>query len=257
MAHTEYEIRRIAKQLLDKYGQLNTSELENLIFDIGIPDKDDLRKSKTRNGEPMLRQIIRNVVVHQTEKIQQYPEGFIIDKTKKPAIWNDAFGKDDLKQFDTNIIKARREEYKNKLKKGGFKINWDEKNKVNNAVGIAGEDFVMQEQIDYVNSISTNLISRVIHSSLTDDSLGYDILSIDDMGMPLYIEVKTTTGDLKTAFYMSKKEKDFLCNNPRVFLFRVYDFNINNKHGLIKKYRGEDLDKTFNFDASTFIVSFK
>ena len=58
-----------------------------------------------------------------------------------------------------------------------------------------------------------------------DDSKGYDILSFDEEGNELFIEVKTTNGGAQTPFYLSALEMAVSGNNASKYrLYRVYDF---------------------------------
>lgn len=62
--------------------------------------------------------------------------------------------------------------------------------------------------------------------SIEDDTAGYDILSFDvDAMQPIYIEVKTTTGNKLTPFYMSEGELEFSkANASQYHLYRIYNF---------------------------------
>lgn len=67
-----------------------------------------------------------------------------------------------------------------------------------------------------------------IHQALISDSLRYDILSVDDAGNELFIEVKTTTllKEEKTSntFFISSQEHAFYEENKDNYrLYRVYD----------------------------------
>lgn len=77
--HSEAEIRRAIKPLLDKYGQLNTSEIKQKLDKVLIFDDEDRQMSKTRN-EMLIIQRIGNIVAHQQETIKIYDEGFACDK---------------------------------------------------------------------------------------------------------------------------------------------------------------------------------
>ena len=60
------------------------------------------------------------------------------------------------------------------------------------------------------------------HAQTKGDGLGYDILSFFMDGREKYIEVKSTTGPLKTSFYLSKNELGFLGEHKDdAFLYRV------------------------------------
>ncbi len=84
--HTEAEIRRAIKPLLDRYGQLTTSEVKEKLNEVLVFDNEDIVMSKTRN-EILIIQRIGNIVAHQTEAVKVYEEGFIVDKNARPAIF--------------------------------------------------------------------------------------------------------------------------------------------------------------------------
>lgn len=56
------------------------------------------------------------------------------------------------------------------------------------------------------------------------DGLGYDILSFDEEGHELFIEVKTTTQGKDAPFYISNNEVDFALKHPDNYvLYRIYN----------------------------------
>ena len=75
-AHTEAQIRRAIKPLLTVYGELNTSEVKNLLHTVLEFSEEDMLPSPTRN-EPRIIQRIGNIASHQTETVKFYDEGFI------------------------------------------------------------------------------------------------------------------------------------------------------------------------------------
>lgn len=201
--HTEAEIRRAIKPLLDRYGQLTTSEVKEKLNEVLVFDNEDIVMSKTRN-EILIIQRIGNIVVHQTETIKLYEEGFIVDKNTRPAIFTAVKGilNEDLSPISETEIKERG---KRTTKFLGRDVDWAKKNEDNQEIGNMGEEFVYQCERDKVASFSKGDVDRVQHlSKLQGDGLGYDISSIDDNGNILRIEVKTTLGSAETVFYMTR-----------------------------------------------------
>lgn len=92
----------------------------------------------------------------------------------------------------------------------------------------------------------------VEHSSVEiGDGLGYDILSYDEKGQFLYIEVKTTTSSRIDGFYLSENERkkaESLKNNYR--LYRIY--SLNKKTG---KYKVAIFTYDELFDRFSMIVT--
>ena len=268
--HTESDIRKIAKELLEKYGRLTTSEVIHLIEKSIVFDTEDLKPLKERkssrfpNGEPRIYQIIRNVAVRCTPgEIKIYPEGFLISKkAAKKTFWEPTIGLTNKeKPLDNEIITKKRDTFKKERaskKSSIIKIDWSAVNEKNTDLGARGEEFVFQKEIEKVKTFSPESIDKVIHSSFAiGDGLGYDILSINNKGETIYIEVKTTKGSLETPFYMSINEKNFLTTNKNSFLARVYNFDLAARHGLIKMYSGAKLLDIFNFDPISYKVTKK
>ena len=85
--HTEPEIRRAIKILLEEYGALNTSEIKDHLNEVLLFDSEDLKLSVTRRGEPLILQRIGNIVSHQNEDVVLYEEGYVVDKSVVPAQW--------------------------------------------------------------------------------------------------------------------------------------------------------------------------
>lgn len=258
--HTEGQIRAAIRPLIEMYGELTTSEIKQQIEEVLILDDDDKIKSETRN-EILILQRIGNIVAHQSEEVKIYDEGFIVDKSFRPAkfIAIKGINQEKVKISDNEIRKrkraARRIETERKVYK---KINWNLENERRTALGQLGEEFVLDFEKEKVKNIDSSSVERVIHLSvLQGDGFGYDILSLNELGEPIYIEVKTTVKSEDTPFFMSKNEKSFFEQNTNVWLYRVYDFNLDSRHGKIKMISSQKLLENYNFDPITFMVSKK
>lgn len=253
MAHTEAQIRRAIKPLLTVYGELNTSEIKSLLSTVLAFDDEDKIPSTTRN-EILIIQRIGNIVAHQTDIVKVYQEGFILDKSFRPArftllnpISNKALQEPEIKE-----IKRKTKQFTAR------KIDWEKARDRNNEIGDQGEEFVMEYEIDRLTELlSMDATQYVQHlSRLQGDGLGYDISSINEDGSTRLIEVKTTSGGFNTPFYMSKNEKHFFeeyANNA--YIYRVYDFNRETRHGKVKIINQNELFTDFNFDPVTWQVT--
>ena len=97
----------------------------------------------------------------------------------------------------------------------------------------------------------TDLTSRVRRVSVVEgDGLGYDILSYDENGNELYIEVKTTTGSFSQPFYMSANELE--CSrrdSVKYRLYRVYQFDPKQNSASVAVFSGS-LEKWCTSPAS-------
>jgi hypothetical protein len=84
----------------------------------------------------------------------------------------------------------------------------------------------------------------------------YDVLSINENGLPRYIEAKTTSGSVDTPFYMSNNEKRFFEEyGDSAFIYRVYNFKRETRHGEVKIISQSELLSNYKFDPVTWLVT--
>lgn len=98
--------------------------------------------------------------------------------------------------------------------------------KENSRLGDAGEQWVLAyEKNRLLASGRKDLAKKVEWVAQKDDSKGYDILSFDENGDELFIEVKTTNGNVQTPFYLLALEMAVSSSFASKYrLYRVYDF---------------------------------
>ncbi|MEA1080759.1 DUF3883 domain-containing protein [Marinobacter qingdaonensis] len=105
--------------------------------------------------------------------------------------------------------------------------DWAEREARNRQLGLAGERLVIQKEIDHlVAEGREDLANSVEHTATVNSAAGYDIRSFDSQtGQEKYIEVKTTTGDLNTDFFISSNEiskaEEY---GESYWIYRIYDF---------------------------------
>lgn len=106
------------------------------------------------------------------------------------------------------------------------KIDYCALQKQNAIIGFLGEQIVLNYEKNRLKN-HPDLVQQIEHVSQTQgDGLGYDILSFDTYGNPIYIEVKTTTQGKGTPFYISNNELEFASQCPdSYFLYRLYNFD--------------------------------
>lgn len=266
--HTEGEIRKAVKLLVEKFGLLTTSEIKERMSEVMTFDKEDLEKSKTRHGEIKILQRIGNIASHQTKKLQIYHEGFLVEKDvlqptgKKQAVFSAITGySNSIKKITSKEI-AKKKNLCIKNKSTSYKkLDWNSLNERRSEVGLKGERFVYEREKEKAEKIFPGLSGREQHlSEAQGDWLGYDILSVEQNGESVYIEVKTTIYGIDTPFYMSVNEYDFFKqrqNDSSTFLYRVYDFDTASEHGLIKVISAKELISEYKFDPISYIVSKK
>ncbi len=255
-AHTEAQIRRAIKPLLTVYGELNTSEVKNLLHTVLEFSEEDMLPSPTRN-EPRIIQRIGNIASHQTETVKFYDEGFIVDKNHSPAKFAliNPISQVVIQPAEVTTIKEKTRRFIAR------KVDWEKARDRNNEIGDQGEEFVLEFEIDrLIETLAidrTNATQNVQHlSRLQGDGLGYDIASINDDGSPRYIEVKTTSGGFNQPFYMSKNERHFFEEyGDSAFIYRVYNFNRETRRGDVRIITQTELFLNFNFDTITWQVT--
>jgi len=120
-------------------------------------------------------------------------------------------------------------------------INHQTRNAENKRLGDLGELWVVeQERLRLINSGRSDLSLKVEHIAMSKgDGAGYDILSFDEQGNELLIEVKTTKGGLKSNFYITRNELErSIIEESKYRLYRVYDFDIEKQVGKIHIFKG-------------------
>lgn len=107
------------------------------------------------------------------------------------------------------------------------KIDYEKRDKRNRLVGAYGERVVMKYEYNkLVAAGKSDLAAKIEHSSLVDDSLGYDIKSYTIAGEERHIEVKTVSGKPKNVrFFVSKNELDKVENDPYHCIFIVLNYD--------------------------------
>lgn len=257
--HTEKEIRTAIRPLVELYGVLNTSEVKQKLGDFLEYDEEDRQLSSTRN-EMLVIQRIGNIVAHQIETIKTYQEGFIVDKSTKPARFCAITGlSDNITTLPEEEVRKRISRKTQKERKGRI-VDWNAVDEKRTLLGLLGEQFVFEHERDAVSRFDEKSVERVIHlSAKQGDGFGYDIVSVNEQGKSVFIEVKTTTGKSETPFYMSRTEKEFFEENEdnNAYVYRVYNFNVEGRHGQILKIPAKKLLHNYNFDPVSFMVTKK
>ena len=86
------------------------------------------------------------------------------------------------------------------------------------------------------------------------DTAGYDIRSFDkNTGTEIHIEVKTTSGPLKTPFFMSAAEVEYAKACPQRYkIYRIYSYSVEAHE--IKFFAIERPAETLEFTPASFRV---
>ena len=133
----------------------------------------------------------------------------------------------------------------------GADIDFDKKRKDDKELGDFGEELVLDYEKNRLKEKGLNdFIDKV---KIVKDGEGYDILSFDENGNEICIEVKTTKGNEKTPFYLSQNEKLFFEKNfNKYMIYRLYNYDLDNNYAdffIIK-----DFDKELLFQPTEFKV---
>lgn len=137
-------------------------------------------------------------------------------------------------------------EYTGKVTKSDI----EKKNTTRKALGDSGEKLVINfEKNKLLENNKIELATKVKHSSISDgDGLGYDITSYETDGKKIYIEVKSTTGDINTPFYISRNELSASQKFGESYkLYRV--FNLGGKNTPQVYIINGDLNKNLRLNA--------
>lgn len=132
--------------------------------------------------------------------------------------------------------------------------NWDEINKNKKETGIKGEYVALYLEKYFLEAIGKkDLADKVRHVSVEDgDGMGYDILSFFQNGNEKYIEVKSTTGNATTPFYMSQNELNFIkSHHSNAVIYRVL---ITENEPKLKVYSSEEVLTQFDITPSQYKV---
>lgn len=110
-------------------------------------------------------------------------------------------------------------------------IDYTELNNTKKRIGDIGEELVVKfERQRLEDAGHSDYASSIEHSSVeVGDGLGYDIVSYQEDGGKIYIEVKTTKQNKPAGFYLSKKEKsvadEMYFQGKQYKIYRVYNLN--------------------------------
>lgn len=118
----------------------------------------------------------------------------------------------------------------------------DARNKV---LGESGEEYVVALEERRLKALGlTEKVGPVIWVARKQgDGLGYDIRSFDDDGTEIFIEVKTTRGDIHAPFFLSERERVVAVRKGEQYrLYRVFAFGREPKIYVIRGPLETELD---------------
>jgi len=208
---------------LDMCDDLNAILRRELELDEGfrLALKTALHSNKKYYSDPEYRILTQDFIYSVTTYYKMDMTGRYAEqmKTKSLTTKVDVVSVEDLKPTD-HITPAAAET------STPSKTDYVLRQKENSRLGAAGEQWVFAYEKKRLSAAGRkDLAKKVEWVAQKDDSKGYDILSFDENGNELLIEVKTTNGGVKTPFYLSATELVVSENNVSKYrLYRVYDF---------------------------------
>lgn len=150
--------------------------------------------------------------------------------------------------------KPKNQKPRKKSGRGG-KTDFIKKAKQTKEIGDIGEEIVVRNEKKRL--LELGIQKDPIQVSKENDSLGYDIISYDENGEEIYIEVKATTGGQNVAFDISNNEVEVSAEKGnRYFIYRIYNLDKKLKAANIYKVQGSVADN-FNIVPTGYKAFYK
>lgn len=243
-----------AVKVVEEYGELTMSELINVLIDRMKPSGHDMDiianrndtyfSQKVRNLRSHCNKIFFNNVYYDSEidKYVSYECKKMKDVLEK-RVYVEELAR---KKSRATVFYAR-------------KLDYERINKERKKIGNAGEEFVYNDQLEFVKKYAPEYLNSVRHvSKLDGDGAGYDICSFNADEKIVYIEVKSTTGKKDTPFYMSASEYEFYeLHRDNYIIARVYEFDMSEKTGKIEYISGTEFEGVFAKEISSYVISYR
>lgn len=133
-------------------------------------------------------------------------------------------------------------------------VNYIKKAIADKALGDVGEWLVIAHEVKKLLVAGRPNFAQQVKKQ--PDSAGYDILSFDEQGKELYIEVKTTRQSAHAPFYMSAHERKTAQElASHYYVYRLYNYD--DATNTAKFYILQDLEEKVDFEPTNFKVSIK
>ncbi len=137
----------------------------------------------------------------------------------------------------------------------GREVDFEKKAKVQKDLGDAGEELVKLHEIEELENSEMYKQAKLVRIAKPGE--GFDVYSFDESGNEKFIEVKTTTGNWKNVFYLTRHEINFMQKNKSKYrLYRVYNFAEENNSGEFFELKG-DIQRQVIMEATQFEVVIK
>ena len=145
--------------------------------------------------------------------------------------------------------------YSPTIRNGRVKALLREKQQRYDEIGDRGERLVVEHER---TRLSNTPFALAVNGNVAEDlTAGFDVLSFDEFGKPIYIEAKTTIDGADTPFYMSRRELEFArtCyeNEDNYQLHRLYNLDDANQYAT-KILSAEELFRDYEFVPVSYQV---
>lgn len=210
--HVDYHLN--ALDLLDANKDLNVLEERKLLLDFKNNDKvmKDWSTAEFSDflyasfGKPIKRKELNPELREYADFEEDYPN---IERVKSEFI-------------DFKITRIPVQERSDTTSSFKGVVDFERENKIHKNLGNRGELIVFNKEKEYLKSLGKHkLAEKVEWVSKTDDSAGYDILSLDEEGKIKYIEVKSTNSNPGNANFLissNQYNKAKSLNNYHVYV---------------------------------------
>ena len=105
-----------------------------------------------------------------------------------------------------------------------YKRDYELENLNRKIIGKKGEKTILEYEIFKLNSLNKKKLARKVRDVSDNTSLGYDIISYDEKGREIHIEVKTKNSSKEILdFYITSNELDKFVKDKKYRLYYLYD----------------------------------
>lgn len=189
---------------------------------------------------------------------------YIMEKEAIKMIENELLAASDVEQGETITLKEvaipigkKKTKYSQISRKTIKKIDYAKKQKKNADNGLLGEKLVMAYEEEKLRLAGReDLIEKIKWISKEDDGTGYDILSYDENGNEIYIEVKATEGNDNSIFYISVNEINTMNKYKfNYYIYRVFNLKTDNPEVFILDY--ESFKNNISLSVNNYVAELK
>lgn len=138
------------------------------------------------------------------------------------------------------------------------KVDYIQQSQNQYKIGLKGEKLALEYERERLASLGLQPDLYIKHLSVESDSYGYDFISADVIDGKLemiYVEVKSTTDQYDTPFFVSKNQVEVSKEKGKHYrIFRIFDISSMSPYFYIAD--GE-LEDNFHLDPITFSATYK